>query len=219
MPISLRVLFRLYILTPGRRIHALNQIKSLPAAANNKELIAAIDKSVAHDREVLQLESQRQGGTDPTTGRSLDTQIDRALGTIARNLVELSRTSDDQDMAQRAQKLSRKLFPEGLSAHVHLPYVDQLAANSRVITELSLEDNKPFVDKVGLQYWVDRLQDLNTKFQDAIDTTGTIDASAVREAARRAKSCTSAWSARSSPSTISKLAMHFSVRFWPKTKK
>lgn len=172
---SLTSLFKLYILSTGRRIFALRQVRTqLEAAeqsalkdAQSSSLQTAIDKAIAHDIELLGLEKD-QGQQNAAIARKLDGQIDRALTIIARMLEHLAADTTEQETSSLAADLSDALFPNGVKSHIHLPYLDQLAANERVVDTLTAEDNSGFVNRVGLGFLAERVSTLNKPFAEAV---------------------------------------------------
>jgi hypothetical protein len=159
---SITSLFSLYILTPGRRIYALRRVDERVAAKQLPDLSPAIALAIEHDRKTLDLEAARSDRSTIEV-RDHDGAVDRTLGTI-QILISHFAAGDDAT----AEALLGTLFPNGLAAHVHLPHVEQAAANERVLKILESDAHKAWLDAHGVHPLIEELRSHHDAFEAAL---------------------------------------------------
>jgi hypothetical protein len=167
--IPLSVTINLYISTPGRRVYALREVKRRAAERGLSDLIARIDRALEHEKHTAELEglwSVGRAGKRPVP-RDFDPRIDRTLLVIEQMLIACSE-DPDPEVARYAGELVNQLFPQSVSEHIRLPYIDQLQANEYVLTVLEATERKAWVDRLGLGLYTRRLRALNDGFRQAL---------------------------------------------------
>jgi hypothetical protein len=167
MQLSLSSLFALYIATPGRRIYALGAVRKLAEAANFAELIGSIEVAIAHDRNALELDAARHGAktTKAPPVREKDVAVDGTLVIIA-NLVAHYAQSEDEPST--AALILATLFPISVAHHTRLPFVEQSAANERVLSVLEGETYKAWLDEHGVAPLTKQLRTKHEAFATAL---------------------------------------------------
>ncbi len=110
--------------------------------------------------------------TPQSDARGIDTKIDRTLAAIQGTLLSPIRAFGAKNPASKdAQKLLDDIFPEGVGAHINVPYVDQLSSNDVVIESLGKSEYNATVKARGLQVFVDELVALNDAFRTELSKT------------------------------------------------
>lgn len=164
MPRLLSSLFALYTLTPGRRIYALGRVRERALAKELTVIVAAIDAAIAQDRHALDIDAARLAPTKSPPVRQRDTAVDRTLAVIHRLL---SHFAAGEDSAVPSALLSN-LFPINLAHHVRLPFVEQAAANERVLAVVEGEAHKTWLDNHGLRPLIVQLRTTHDEFAAAL---------------------------------------------------
>lgn len=164
---SLTSLFALYTMTPGRRIYALSRIQELPQAQQSPKLPEALAAAIALDRKVLVMDASRrlrQTAKLPPV-RIHDRAVDRQLLMLDRLLVHHSR---DASKGPTAAQLRGIAFPAGVNRHLRLAFVEQAAANERVLEVLEGDTYKHWIDARGLREMVEDLRAAHDLFALAL---------------------------------------------------
>lgn len=163
------MLINLYIATPGRRVYALREVKRRAQGRGLGELVARIDRALAHEARTAELEglwSAGQTGKRPVP-RDFDPRIDRTLLIIEQMLIACGEDLDPE-IARYAAELASQLFPQSVTEHIRLPFIDQLQANENVLTVLEAPERREWVDRLGLRIYTRRLRALNDGFRQAL---------------------------------------------------
>src|SRR5690554_486391 len=134
MPRPLSSLFALYTLTPGRRIYALGRVRERALPLELPAILIAIDAAIAQDRSALEIDAARLEPTTSPPVRKRDSAVDRTLAMIHQLLSHFA--GGEGKEAVVASALLGNLFPINLAHHVRLPFVEQAAANERVLEVL-----------------------------------------------------------------------------------
>lgn len=184
--ITLASLIDLYIFTPGRRLYALRQVRERAEARGLADVVRRVDRALEHEKRAADLESRWGAGLakDHAMPSEIDPLIDRTLQVIEQMLQNCAMDSDPE-VARHANGLVSTLFPGGVTAHIQLPYIDQLAANERVLAVLEARERREWIERLGLRMYVRRLRELNNKFDEALlarDRDKQVEYSDVREA-------------------------------------
>jgi hypothetical protein len=167
--IPLSIIINLYITTPGRRVYALREVKRRARKRGLSDLVTRIDRALAHEARTAELEglwSAGRTGKRPVP-RDFKPRIDRTLLVIAQMLTDCAK-DPDPEIARYAAELANQLFPQTVTEHIRLPYVDQLQANEYVLTVLEATERKDWVDLLGLRIYARRLRTLNDGFRQAL---------------------------------------------------
>ena len=168
MHIPISAFLKLYIFTPGRRVYALRRLREVAIERGVHDLVPAIDEALAHEERTAALESawgitQAEIETRP---REIDPQIDRTLLLIDQILRH--HADRNSEAGRRAGELVAALFPQGVSHHIRLPYIDQLTANERVLAILESSERQAWVERLGLSMLAASLRERNLAFGQAL---------------------------------------------------
>lgn len=162
-------LFKLCVLTPGRRIFALRQLRERAEARNFNELLADIDRAIAYNHSVLERrQGRRRKKRNP---QPIDREIDRVISLIYARLNNFSKDLTVPELARLTTTLLQALFPQGVGAHVKLPYSEQAGANERVLAELASDQYQGLIAQLGLQTLIARLDSLNAEFREVLSAS------------------------------------------------
>lgn len=162
----LSVLLKLCMLTPGRCIFALMQLRQRAAARGLDALLPDIDQAIAYNYLVLERKQARR--RKKQNARPIDREIDRIIALIYSRLDSFSKDVTTPELAALTTTLLQTLFPEGVGAHVKLPYSEQAGANEQVLAELAKEQYQSLIAQLGLQPLIARLGALNTEFREVL---------------------------------------------------
>ncbi len=164
----LTAMFGFYISTPGRRIYALTRVGKLAKARDLPDIVAETEEAIAHDRKVLELDAARlvaRGKNKPKSRlREHDSEVDGTLVIIDRVLGHHAGRGD-----QDAAALSSTLFPISVAHHVQLAFVEQAAANERVLDVLEDPARKPWLVARGLWPFTEQLRTAHDVFAAALE--------------------------------------------------
>ena len=157
MLFPLTSLFALYTLTPGRRIYSLNGVRKLVVPLNLVQLTKVIDAAITHDRQVLDMDAQWRArkAAKSSPVRAKDNAVDRVLTMIDRLL---SHYAQDEDNPGTAAALLATLFPVGVTHHTRLTFVEQAAANERVLAILEADTHAKWLNTHGLHALIEELR-------------------------------------------------------------
>ena len=167
MPATIAPLFNLYLLSPGRRIYALDRVRPLAEAREAKAIVVAISQATAHDREVRKLDARRRRGPNPVPPSAVrhDGEVDRTLDALDALLAYRV----DRDGADSfAQVMRAELFPRGVKLHKRLPLAEQLVANQEVLELLESEQHAAWLDAQGLRPLIEDLRGSHEAFAQAL---------------------------------------------------
>ena len=156
-------LFDIYLLTPGRRIYALSQLHARALELDLESIATRAEAAIEHDKHVLSLDAARRRPRTAARVREADHEVDRIIGTIDRVLAHFARREDE------AVALLDELLPEGLSAHIRQPFVDQRAANQRILDTLREPERQAWLSERGLSVFVKELEQAQLEFAEAYD--------------------------------------------------
>lgn len=185
MSVQLSSLIDLHLFTPGRRVATLRQLLGMADTDGLRDLIPPIEQALAHERDTADLARAWAVTRPDAPPISLDPQVERNLILIDRFLRH--HATRDGDIGEQACGLSIALFPQGVSRHIRLPFVEQLAANEQALRVLDSTGHATWVDRLGLRALVMELRDANQPFARAMrqhDGAGTTY-EAVRDARER----------------------------------
>lgn len=165
--LSLSSLFALYTLTPGRRIYALSRVQEHPKAQQWPKLLEALAAAIELDRKVLVMDAFRRlkktSKLPPV--RIHDRAVDRQLVMLDRLLLHHSR---DNSKGPTATQLRGTVFPAGVNRHIRLAFVEQAAANDRVLEVFEGDTYKQWINARGLREMVEDLRAAHDLFGAAL---------------------------------------------------
>jgi hypothetical protein len=170
MDATLDSLFNLYVLSTGRRVFALQQVKPIAEELGEDALVTLLGRALEHDARTLRLESSWAASgydSDPQRVKRIDAQVDRTLSAI-RDVAEsqVAGGFPGEDLEETSQELMREIFPAGVFAVSSLPFVEELAAVEHILRQL----RGPFsrhVETLGLGRLVARLGALAEEYRAA----------------------------------------------------
>lgn len=159
-------------LSSGRRLWIYRHVRPVAERLFQPRLVAHIDMAMEHDVHTRSLDNRWswRGRTIYADGvPDIDGKVDGVLTSIrdvgdahARGMAE------GDEMAATAEHLLATIFPNGLTAVIKLPYVDQVAAVEIILAKLQNE-LAPAVRMLGLERKVARLASLTAVYRQAID--------------------------------------------------
>jgi hypothetical protein len=170
---TLASLLSFYIFSSGRRLFAMQQVKSAASAVGFNALASHADVCIAHDRSTRDLEAkwagQKAGTSYAPEARQLDIYVDAALTALRDGLDSQIKASAPGDpLGEAAQRLSQELFPKGAGAITSLPYVEELAELQRILGRAQHPDLTAVIGDLGLGRQVARLASLEKQYAAAL---------------------------------------------------
>jgi len=164
-------LLSLQRLSPGRRVQALTRIlERLPDAMRDLEPL--IEAALAAQHRVIELARSFKADRDfaamhESRARTLDAELDAALGALGDAIDSLIRLLPDDDPEfGMALELNDRMFPNGVNAVTRLPYVEQHSTVGSMLGSVRRDDGAwvDNIDRLGLSRYVDRIAELNEAY-------------------------------------------------------
>lgn len=170
---TLASILSFYIFSSGRRLFAMQQVKSAAQTAGFNALASHADACVAHDRATRDLEAkwagQKTGTSYAPEARQIDIYVDAALTALRDGIDSQIKASAPGDpLGEAAQRLSEELFPKGAGAITSLPYVEELAELQRVLGRVQHPEWAAVIGDLGLGRQVARLAALEAQYGAAL---------------------------------------------------
>jgi hypothetical protein len=169
---ALADLFTLYRFTPGRRLYALRRTRE--RLAPNDPLLADIDAAIEVDKKTLELltrwQTQRRSTDNwPQEALQLDREHDRLWAALQRACHAIAvGYGPDSPQGAAANRILNSVFASGISALIHLPFVEQRERTDAWLARLTGELAAD-VQAAGLEPIVARLAEVNTRFGQLLD--------------------------------------------------
>lgn len=162
-------------LSSGDRIRIYERIRPVLIEGGFADIVARIDAAMAHERYTISLETRWEGAARRTMfaadTKSVARQVGRLVGSIHRILVSQGVGDAAQDpTVAKAQQLEGKLFPAGLQAVTHAPFVKQVAAVEEIVGTLQGDSAADAVE-LGLAGKVAQLATLTIGYRQAINAS------------------------------------------------
>jgi hypothetical protein len=190
MDSTLKTLFDLYILSTGRRVFALRQVKPIAQQMKKRALVTLIGRALKHDERTLRLEASWAASgykSDPQRVKRIGAQVDRTLSAIRDVAIGQARAGEPgSELHETLHEFLGALFPGGVFAIAALPYVEELAAVETLVGQL----RGPFerhVEELGVGRLVERLAALAVEYREAQEERPRAEASWADVFAARAK--------------------------------
>lgn len=191
---TLSALLSFYIFSSGRRLFAMQQVKSAADAAGFNALASHAEVCITHDRATRDLEAkwagQKTGQSYAPEARQLDIYVDAALTALRDGLDSQIKASAPGDpLGEAAQRLSQELFPKGAGAITSLPYVEELAELQRILGRVQHPDWHAVIGDLGLGRQVTRLAQLEKQYAAAlVGPAGQVSFAQVKDARAKGQS-------------------------------
>lgn len=170
MDSSLEGLFKLYVLSTGRRTFALQQMKPIAADLEQKALVTMINRALEHESKTLKLEAKWEASgyvADPQRVRKVDAKVDRTLSAIRDTASAQANAAEPGDPLQAtAHELIGQLFPAGVQAVSSMPYVEELVAVETMLKQMKGPLARHVAD-LGLERLMGRLAELAKEYRQA----------------------------------------------------
>ncbi|MEM9492614.1 MAG: hypothetical protein AAGC55_25930 [Myxococcota bacterium] len=184
-----RKLFALARFSSGRRLSLYNQLLPVARQRQMTQLVALIETAHLHDLYTRTLDDRWVQGNQRNRYapevKIIDSQVDALLGRIRDLLVSHIEDLDDKDpLAARITALLGELFPKGLFAITHLPFIDQVAAVENALARLQGQ-RADVVAELALTHKVAKLAELTREYRQAVDVDTRLDFAEVRQARDR----------------------------------
>ena len=169
---SLQQYFSVYQFPTGRRLFAMRQTAQLAARLGLTEIQRFAEQAVEQAQRTAALEASWRRSRSTQVGRrkragSIDAELDRCLGGLAKHLDSMVHTFGDEGIGARAGQLLASILPEGPAAITHMSYENELAAAEVVLRDLK-EKHAEAVVALGLVPFVERLAALVSQFREAL---------------------------------------------------
>ena len=172
MDISLQSLINLYVFSTGRRLFALAQVMKAASERSFPELEAHCALCIKHDRNTRALETQWAAPVQRAPlVQPIDVRADRTLVAI-RDVAQSHADAEEEDEVLRAavRAMLTALFPEGVLAVIHLPYVEQLSAMDGILETLKSKKFAGLVADLGLNRKVKQLAKQVAEYRAALES-------------------------------------------------
>jgi hypothetical protein len=147
------------------------------------------EQALQLQREALALIQARRGSREDVMhaqgAKELDAKLDKVLSMLYVNLSTLVELFDGEK-AQLAQKVREAVFKDGVASITGRPFVEQHELVKLLVHDLRTGELASAVLALGLQAWVERLQQLNTVYGQHLTRPERVDAERVRTADARA---------------------------------
>lgn len=170
----------LYVFTPGRVVFAVRRVRQIAAELGNAPVVAACDAALAPAGSALDLEQAWAKARTTRSGKrakapGLDAQVDRTLSALATTVDGVvAALPADSPRAAAALLFRGQAFPSGPGALTSLPYEDELAAVQSLLRRCTGSgDLVTPVERLQIQYLVDRLGELAGQFQEVLGQSST----------------------------------------------
>ncbi|KIG18898.1 hypothetical protein DB30_07234 [Enhygromyxa salina] len=130
-------------------------------------MVESIDVAIAHDRNALEMDAARRRArtTKAPPVRDKDQAVDNTLVTLA---ALLSHYAQSEVEPSTAASILATLFPVSVSHHTQLPFVEQSAANERVLSVLEGPTHKAWLDAHGITPLTKQLRAKHEEFAAAL---------------------------------------------------
>ena len=169
---ALSDILNFYRFPAGRRIYALRKTLELLEAGD--PLAAKIDASISIDRNALDKQTRWQAIRDakiswPKEVIELDHEHDRLWGALSGMCSSLAvGLGDESEQGAAAGRLDKTLFSSGVTAIIHLAFVEQRETTAAWLDRLQGE-LKADVELAGVSGFVQKLADVNARFGELLD--------------------------------------------------
>ncbi len=162
-------LFRLLILSTGRRMFALQQVRKLATQRGDTAIAERAQLALTHDRKTRVLDlawsGMQNGGRSSPRTRTADARLDSSLSGLRGGAVSLTQGAlPDDPLIAKVEDFLDRVFPAGVGAITQLPYVDELSA-AETIVELLQGELAPVVVELGLTVQAERVITRTTEYR------------------------------------------------------
>lgn len=194
MSADLASLLTFYVLSTGRRLFALQEVKKLAFADDFSVLSSHCGLAIEHDQATRVVEArwagQRTGAQYSPLAKQLDVSVDTALSALHDSLeLEARNSAADDPLGKQAETLRSTLFPNGVAAVTALNYVDELAEVERILTAVKSDEWAPIITGLGISRRVARLDALEPQYRAAVaDPANKVAFTEVKAARARGQS-------------------------------
>lgn len=169
-----RQLISLVRFTTGRRIYVYRQVRAAAQSLNQPTLVDHIDTAIAHDRNVLDLETRWRTRTPfrrrhAPAAQQVDDRLDLAITALRDVPMSYVRATPVGDpMREAAERFIAEVFPDGVAPITSLPFVDQLAAVEHMLDVIA-SDVTVEVATLSLGYMVSVVTQLTDEYRTVLD--------------------------------------------------
>lgn len=177
METSIFDLTTLRLMPTGRRRFAISRLKEVANPDTEPQLLELCDEALAHDAETAELQAKRRqtqrraqsGAARLTSAVALDHQIDRTLSAIDDKIAsELEAHDEGSPERAELEDLRTTIFPQGVGAIARSAHVIAVERVRGVIERAG--KHQVVLDAVGATKLMNRLKDLNGRFEAALKT-------------------------------------------------
>jgi hypothetical protein len=172
-----------------RMRHILGSMPDPGPTPGHDRLRIQIEEALKLQREALALIRARRGSREDVMhaqgAKELDAKLDKVLSMLYANLSTLVELFEGEK-AQLAQKVREAVFKDGVASITSRPFVEQHELVKLLVHDLRTGELAAAVSALGLQGWVERLQQLNTAYGQHLTRPARVDAERVSSADARA---------------------------------
>lgn len=173
---TLASLFRLYVIPAAHRRLAHEQVKEQALAMGLTDLVAHVERALAHDRELVRRESRwssrkaRKKLKQPPERKELDREMDRLFRCMRDLCAVHADLPLDVPTVAAARALQKEIFVSGMTWLTQAAWAEQNVDLEWVLDQLTGGKLQPHVQTLGLGPLVARLLELNTRFGQLLIT-------------------------------------------------
>jgi len=167
-------MFDFYSFPLSRQLYSLNQIDHALADCGDELLCQWVANAIRLGEEAYELEASFSGRTPNTVfgpeAQKVDWELDRALGAVAKFLTTSAQAyGETSAQAQLARFATDRLFPDGVPAVIHLPYVDEEIAVRMILRRIETEPRLgQALRELGADRFIERVAAVHARYQEAL---------------------------------------------------
>jgi len=167
-------MFDFYLFPLSRQQYSLRQIDHALADCNDEVLRERVAEAIRLGEEARELDFTFSGGTRINEygpeARSVDQELDRALGAVSKFLTTTAQAyGETSAQAQLARYAAGRLFPDGVRAVIHLPYVVQEDTVRLILRRVETEPRLGrALRELGADRFLERVAEVHARYQVAL---------------------------------------------------
>ncbi|MEZ6184253.1 MAG: hypothetical protein R3F62_04480 [Planctomycetota bacterium] len=185
-------MFDFYSFPSSRQLYSLNQIAHALGDCDDELLCGWVADAIRLAEEAVELtirfsgrRLKREFGPE---ARQADQDMDRALGALAKVLTASAQAyGETSSQAQLARYALDRLFPGGVRAMIHLPYMDEEIQVRMLLRRIEAEPRlRLALRELGAERFVEQVSAVHARYQEALRTEQQHPTYAQVKEARRA---------------------------------
>jgi len=170
-------MFDFYLFPLSRQQYSLRQIDHALADCNDEVLRERVAEAIRLGEEARDLDFDFKGGTRNNEfgpeAKRVDQELDRALGAVSKFLKTTAQAyGETSAQAQLARYAAGRLFPDGVRAVIHLPYVVQEDTVRLILRRVETEPRLGrALRELGASRFIERVAEVHARYQKALRDT------------------------------------------------